>query len=185
MKRSVTVYPLGLLIVVGVVLGGGQIQSAMGESFSDKLRFEGIDLEMLDQLEQLGPIEPAMIDGEWLIWRQMSGGEETQRFWNFFSIIGPLGIVTTTVGEFGYTIDLSGSPPTNAFKLTNDFFACDAVYIGFHYPDVPNQVFGLFFCTDGSGESGVWNGCDNPMYDAPRSNWFCTDLPDCRGEHCD
>ncbi len=184
MKRSVAVCSLGLLIIVGVVLGGMQIQSAMGEPLSDQFRSEGIDPEILDRLEQLGPIEPSMIDGQWLIWRQMNGGEETQRFWNFFSIIGPLGLVTTEDGESGFTMDLSGSPPMNAFKLKKDFFACDAVYIGFHSPDVPNQVFGLFFCTDGSGGSGVWNGCNNPIFEYGR-NWLCEDMPDCEGENCD
>lgn len=184
MKRSVTACSLGLLIIAGVVLGGMAIPSAMGETLSDQLRSEGIDPEILDRLEQMGPIEPAMIEGQWLIWRQINGGEETQRFWNFFSIIGPLGLVTTDDGESGFTMDLSGSPPVSAFKLKNDFFACNAVYIGFHSEEVPNQVFGLFFCTDGSGGSGVWNGCNNPLQKYPE-NWYCADMPDCLGELCD
>ncbi|MGD8847496.1 MAG: hypothetical protein PVJ84_09715 [Desulfobacteraceae bacterium] len=183
MNRSVTAYPLGLLIIVGIVFGGVQIQPAMGESLSEQLRSQGIDPEILEQLDQLGPIEPAMVDGEWLIWRQMNGGQETQKFWNFFPIIGPLGLVTTDDGESGFTMDLSGSPPMSAFRLNNDFFACDAVYIAFQSPEVSDQIFGLFFCTDGSGGSGVWNGCNNFLNSY--GNDYCAGLPDCYGENCE
>ena len=59
----------------------------------------------------------------------------------------------------------------NCSNLSNDFFDCNPAYLAFKPVDLPNQVVGLFFCTDGSGDTGVFTGCNKGKQEAPPTSF--------------
>jgi hypothetical protein len=133
------------------------------------------------------PVMPAnTVSGRWLIYKKLAPVEAGyfETYWNFTPLVGPLGLVQTDRTEFGFSIDAPLPPglPAIAFVLKNDQLACAPVYVGFKPQQPATQITGLLFCTDGSGVTGDWTGCNNPVVEVTWPGMLgatCPALPLC------